>query len=75
MNPTKLKNSNLSLRKWYSYKGGVYNDDSPAFFDTASWEWMRKSETTFPIIRNEIENLLSKKKQYTRTLFQFRSHC
>lgn len=69
MNPTKLKNSNLSLRKWYSYKGGVYNDDSPAFFDTASWEWMRNSETTFPIIRNEIENLLSKKNNILEPYF------
>ncbi|CAN5147327.1 hypothetical protein BH09BAC5_BH09BAC5_25270 [soil metagenome] len=32
-----------------------------AFFDTQNWEWLNQCESSFSIIKKEIENLLSSK--------------
>ncbi len=54
---------------WYSYKGGEYKGNLPAFFDTANWKWIRESENAFPAIRIEIENLLSTKNNILEPYF------
>ena len=58
MRTTEFKNKSEA---WYSYKGGIYDDGAPYFYDTSDIEWVKKMEAAFPVIKTEIENFLQSK--------------
>ena len=64
-----MKNSSEEIIPWYSYKGGKYTGNMPAFSDPAKWRWIHESEKVFTAIRIEIENLLSKKNNVLEPYF------
>ena len=69
MIPAYEKGSTIPFQPWYSYKGGTYHGDLPAFFDTANWKWVAESEKSFSAIHSEIENLLGKKNNVLEPYF------
>lgn len=69
MIPVYEKGSEIPLPPWYSYKGGKYHGNLPAFFDTTNWKWTRESELLYPTIRFEIESLLGRKNNVLEPYF------
>ncbi len=63
------KGSTLSFKPWYSYKGGEFTGDLPAFFPTDEWKWILESEAKFSVIKSEIEKLLSSKNNILEPYF------
>ncbi len=46
---------------WYSYMGGSYHGPLPPFYDHVKWGWLKDAEKLFPVVKAEIETLLSTK--------------
>jgi aspartyl/asparaginyl beta-hydroxylase (cupin superfamily) len=56
------KNNSLQdIKPWYSYMGGSYHGPLPSFYDELKWEWLKEAEKLFPVLKSEIETLLSAK--------------
>jgi aspartyl/asparaginyl beta-hydroxylase (cupin superfamily) len=59
-----MKNSaetSLNIKPWYSYMGGNYQGPLPGFYDELDWYELKEGEKLFPVIKHEIELLLSEK--------------
>ncbi len=61
MKPAFERDSDIAVKPWYSYKGGVADSTLPAFFENTGWNWITEGEKQFADFRNEIETLISKK--------------
>ena len=56
-------------KPWYSYQGGIYRGNMPAYFDHADFEWIKRGKELYPEIAAEIGKLIAENEKILQPYF------
>jgi aspartyl/asparaginyl beta-hydroxylase (cupin superfamily) len=54
---------------WYSFLGGISEDDDIGYYDNANFPWVKLLEGNFAVIKNEIQDYIKKNEEEIKPYF------